>query len=144
MAMKVTRDVVLDLLPLYLSGEASADTRALVVEYLAQDPELARRIRSQPANLFADSTATQLPPDLEVRSLRRARTVINLQKWLFGPAIALTALSLAIVIKPDHGRIRGVHFLMGDYPLQIGAVAFLALACWGGYYAVKRRLRSLG
>jgi len=33
----ITRDVVRDLLPLYLSGEASADTTALVQQYLASD-----------------------------------------------------------------------------------------------------------
>jgi anti-sigma factor RsiW len=38
--MKITRDIVLDLLPLYLAGEASADTRALVEEYVQTDPEL--------------------------------------------------------------------------------------------------------
>jgi len=139
--MKVTRDVVLDLLPLYLSGEASTDTRALIIEYLAQDPELAQRIRSEPTSIFPQIAAASLPPDLEVRSLRRARALINVQKWLFGPAIALTAVSLAIVIKFDHGRLNDVHFLMADYPLQIGAVAVLAALCWTGYYWVRRRLR---
>ena len=39
--MEVTKDVILDLLPLYSADEASADTRALVEEYLAAHPELA-------------------------------------------------------------------------------------------------------
>ncbi|RJR30009.1 MAG: hypothetical protein C4574_02775 [Candidatus Latescibacterota bacterium] len=39
--MDVTRNVILDLLPLYASGEASADTRALVEKHLATDPEAA-------------------------------------------------------------------------------------------------------
>lgn len=39
--MKITRDVIEDLLPLYLADEVSADTRALVDEYLRTDPELA-------------------------------------------------------------------------------------------------------
>jgi hypothetical protein len=141
--MKVTREVVLDLLPLYLSGEASADSRALIVEYLAQDPELAQHIRSEPAELFSDATAPPLPPSLEVRSLRRARTLINLQKWLFGPSIALSALALAIVIKSDHGSIRSVHFLIADYPLEIGAAALLAIVGWSAYFGVRRRLRSV-
>jgi hypothetical protein len=40
--MAVTREVILDLLPLYLSDEASADSRDLVKEHLDNDPELAR------------------------------------------------------------------------------------------------------
>jgi len=40
--MQVTRNVILDLLPLYYSDEASPDTRALVEDHLAEDSELAR------------------------------------------------------------------------------------------------------
>jgi hypothetical protein len=43
--MNVTREVILDLLPVYLAGEASPATRALIEEYMEQDPELAQRLR---------------------------------------------------------------------------------------------------
>lgn len=52
--MKITRDVILDLLPLYLADEASADTRALVAEFLEQDPELAEIARSSALELKED------------------------------------------------------------------------------------------
>jgi hypothetical protein len=133
----------MDLLPLYLSGEASADSRALIVAFLAQDPELAERIRAEPQDLFGNTAQPQLPADLEVRSLRRARSLINLQKWLFGPAIALSALSLAIVVKSNHGHVHEVHLLISDYPRLIGTAAILAAACWIAYYSARRRLRSL-
>jgi len=42
MSMEVTRNVILDLLPLYLAGEVSADTATLVENYLEIDPELAK------------------------------------------------------------------------------------------------------
>jgi anti-sigma factor RsiW len=54
----------MDLLPLYLSGEASADSRALIVAFLAQDPELAERIRAEPQDLFRNAAQPQLPADL--------------------------------------------------------------------------------
>ena len=38
---EVTKDVILDLLPLYLAGEVSAETAALVKKHLESDPELA-------------------------------------------------------------------------------------------------------
>ena len=44
--MNVTRNVIDDLLPAYLSGEASPDTVALVDEFLRQDPELARTVEA--------------------------------------------------------------------------------------------------
>ena len=37
--MKVTRDVIYDLLPSYFAGDASADTCALIEAYFATDPE---------------------------------------------------------------------------------------------------------
>jgi hypothetical protein len=40
--MNVTKDVILDLLPLYYSDEASNDTRVLVEDHLQRDPELAK------------------------------------------------------------------------------------------------------
>jgi len=46
--MNVTREIILDLLPVYLSGEASPATRSLVEEYMKRDPELAQRIRLRP------------------------------------------------------------------------------------------------
>ncbi len=38
---EVTKDVILDLLPLYLAGEVSEETAALVKKHLESDPELA-------------------------------------------------------------------------------------------------------
>ena len=40
--MKVTREVIYDLLPAYFAGDASDDTRTLVEEYFASDPEFGR------------------------------------------------------------------------------------------------------
>jgi anti-sigma factor RsiW len=56
--MEVTRDVILDLLPLYLDNDVSADTRALVEKYLETDPEL--------ANIAKQSAAIELPEDIPV------------------------------------------------------------------------------
>jgi anti-sigma factor RsiW len=42
--MMVTRDVVKDLLPVYLADEASADTRRVVDEFLTSDPALAGEV----------------------------------------------------------------------------------------------------
>ena len=40
--MKVTREVIYDLLPSYFAGDASDDTRALVEAYFETDPEFGR------------------------------------------------------------------------------------------------------
>jgi anti-sigma factor RsiW len=69
--MDINRDVILDLLPLYLGGEASPASRALVDEYLRGDPELARQVREHAGTLPAAGGAIAPPPDTELRALRR-------------------------------------------------------------------------
>lgn len=44
--MKVEREVIIDLLPAYFSGEASAATRALVEEYFREHPDFEKTARS--------------------------------------------------------------------------------------------------
>jgi hypothetical protein len=139
--MNVTREVILDLIPVYLAGEASPATRALIDEYLSQDPELAQRVRTLSADSLATITQTPLSSDIELRSLRRARALIGWQKWLFGLSITFTALSLSSEFSFEKGHFREFHFLMSDYPAQFGSLAALALICWIGYYAIRRRLR---
>jgi hypothetical protein len=67
-----SRDVVVDLWPLYVSGEASADTRALVEGFLARDPEFGERLREREgAGLHPPALA--LPADHESSTLLRAQ-----------------------------------------------------------------------
>jgi len=137
--MKVTRDVILDLLPLYLAGEASPATRQLVEEYLAQDPELARQARSDP-ELLAPKTPAP-PPELELKALSRTRGLIALQMWLFGFAIAFTAIGLALKITFHDGQMPHVQLEILEHPMGFGPCLLIAAACWAGYFALKRRLR---
>ncbi|MGD0214718.1 MAG: hypothetical protein ABSB87_15940 [Terriglobales bacterium] len=140
--MNVTREVILDLLPVYLAGEASPATRALVEEYLKQDTELAERIRVQWRDNLATALPSALPPDLELRSLRRTRSLLGWQKWLFGFAIFFTAMSLSSQFTFEGSHLKDFHFLLRDYPIEFGICIVLGLACWAGYYTIRRRLRT--
>jgi hypothetical protein len=139
--MQLTREVILDLIPVYLAGEASPATRALIDEYLRQDPELAQRIHSLSANNLTSIAQPLLSSDIELRALRRARALIGWQKWLFGLAITFTALSFSNEFSMENGHLREFHFLIRDYPTPFGAFATAAVICWIGYYAIRRRLR---
>jgi hypothetical protein len=139
--MNVTREVILDLLPVYAAGEASEDTRALIEEYLQQDPELARRLRAQAVDPIVGIAPSSLPPDLELRSLRRARALIRWQKWLFGLGIGFSALALAIKISFENGHLTAFHLMIQEDPIQFGYLAGMAVLCWIGYFVVRRRMR---
>lgn len=139
--MNVTREVVRDLLPLYLAGEASPATRELVEEYLAQDPELAREARS-----IRESPGLPAPsapgPDAELASLARTRNLIALQRWLFGFAISFTAIGLALRLTFHEGHISDVRLVIFDSPMEMGVCLLIAAAFWAGYIVLKRRLRT--
>src|SRR5262245_10395731 len=89
--MRVTRDVITDLMPAYVSGEASPDTRALVEEFLAGDPEL-KRIFEQGGKDMLTAVPITLAPDHEKRTLDRARRLLRLRDLL----IALTFFFIAV------------------------------------------------
>jgi hypothetical protein len=140
--MNVTRDVILDLLPLYLEGDASPATRALVEEYAQQDAELAQHIRLQRTDNLARDAPSAPPPDLELRSLRRTRHFLALQRWLFGFGIFFVAVSLSNESSFEGAHLKEFHFLLRDYPVEFGICALLGAACWIAYFSIRRRLRT--
>jgi len=141
--MKVTREIILDLLPVYLAGEASPATRAFVEEYLKDDPELAQRIRLQGAENFTKVAPSGPPPDLELRSLSRTRKLLGLQRWLFGFGIFFMALALSNEFSFEGWRLKEFHFLLRDYPVEFGICVVAGVACWSAYFLIRRRLRTM-
>jgi hypothetical protein len=137
----VPRDVLLDLLPVYASGEASAATRALVEAHLAKDADLARRLREAKALPRLESA---LPPEMELRALRRTRGALALQRWLFGLAIAFTAMTFATRIEFENHRITKLRLMIFDYPREFGICLALATGFWIAYHAIRGRLRGPG
>jgi hypothetical protein len=138
--MKVTRDVIVDLLPLYVAGEASVDTRTLVEEFLRQDPELelqAREARFEPLATTGMPRAV-VPPDVELRSLRRTHGLIRWQRLTYAWALTLSFLSLTTAISFEGGRVHA-RLLLFEYPGVIVPCVALALSCWANYFVLRRR-----
>ena len=140
--MTVTRDVILDLLPVYLSGEASAATKELVENYMKQDPELAQKLRSQWVENLNKATPAILPPELELKAFRRTKSLLGWQKWLLGFAIFFTFISASFEISTTGAHINEFHFLLQSAPVEMGVCVVLALVFWTGYLLLRRRLRS--
>jgi hypothetical protein len=140
--MNVTQEVIVDLLPVYLSGEASPATRSLVEEFLKQDAEFAQRVRRQWTESFAKLAPSAPPPELELRSLRRTHHLLALQKWLFAIGIGLFATSFSFRFSSGGGHIQGPHFLLLDDPLAFVSCVAPGLVCWIAYFILRRRLRA--
>ena len=126
--MTIDRDIIFDLLPLYRAGLASDASRREVDAWFAAHPEDGLKPRAAPKE---DLTA----------SLDRARQLRRRLRWLYGLAIAFTAFSLGIQLRFDDSGLASVRLLAVDYPLAFAPVMLAALACWLGYFWLKRRLR---
>ena len=139
--MRVTRDVVMDLLPLYVAGEGSVDTRALVEEFLEGDAELRRRVREGGLDsLVPENAAEAPPPDVELRSLRHTRSLLRWQRLTYAWALTVSLLSLSTVISRKDGQL-DVHLLLAEHPALLGAGVALASSLWAAYLLLRRRTR---
>jgi hypothetical protein len=135
-SMKVSRDVIADLLPLYAAGEASPDTCALVEDFLRQDEEMSRQFNLGGVQSMTAAPGPPLPPDLALKSLRRARGLLRWQRLLYAWGLALTIVSLGGV-----GYFNGshftFHFFLHDYPWIFRPCIGLAVSCWINYFILR-------
>jgi anti-sigma factor RsiW len=147
--MNVTHGVIMDLLPLYLAGEASEETRTLVEEYLRRHPELAadvrRSVERSGALLAAVSSAPpvqEIPAtDFEIReksTLARVRRFNRYRAQLLGFAIGFSVLPFSIV-HTDTVR----WWMLRDNPKQAVFFWIAALGCWIAHYLVGRRVTTM-
>jgi anti-sigma factor RsiW len=95
--MEVTRNVILDLLPLYLADEVSADTRALVEAYLETDPELVRIAEQARAMELAEDVPVPLDKEDEMEAYEEAKRVILRRTAIWALLIAFILCMLASV-----------------------------------------------
>ncbi|RIK29149.1 MAG: hypothetical protein DCC56_13680 [Anaerolineae bacterium] len=135
--MKITRDVVTDLLPVYLAGEASADTRALVEEFLKQNPEFAKLIAKEERPLAQPSI--QLQKETEMKTLEQTKKLLAKRSWYMGFAIFFTVLPLSI-----RGNEQGIYWMWaGDPMIPITSVA-VAVFMWFLYARTNHKLNGSG
>jgi hypothetical protein len=135
--MNVTQDVVKDLLTVYIAGEASGDTRALVEEWLRSDPELARQVAQADSVTLPDVPA--LAPTAEKRALDRTRRHLRWRTLLLGLAVYVSTLPLSITFGS-----RGYEgLLIDDWPERIVVIS-IAVVLWVVYWRVSRRARLSG
>jgi len=134
--MNITKDIISDLLPLYVASECSGDTRALVEEYLRQHPEEGaelRRIMSTSVG-GAVQPAKSLP---EMEVLRNARRRVRRWAWLLALAIFFSLTPFSFVFG------QGGHFwLLRESPVSAAIYGIVGIAFWVAYFIFRRRSRT--
>jgi hypothetical protein len=138
--MNIPRHVVLDLLPLYVSGDVSPETKAFIDQYVADDAELAAQLAQlRAADELGMERGPRPPPELALRSLQRTRLVLAWQKWLFAFGMFFTFVGCSFEISFDGGRVQEWHLLLRDSPWMFGGSLVLGGICWAAYLAIRRR-----
>jgi ferric-dicitrate binding protein FerR (iron transport regulator) len=135
--MNVTKDIINDLLPLYAANECSADTRALVEDYMRQNPRQAEELR----RIMNTPLPGAVPPakDLaETRSFREARRRLGRRNWLRGLANFFSLAPLAFFYTDGH-----LWWLLRDAPLSALAYAAIGVVFWVLYFVDRHRSQSL-
>jgi hypothetical protein len=133
--MTVTRDVILDLLPLYFAGQASADTKQLVDEFLQTDPDFARMSSRFDTLVKARGGAPE--GDLgERRALQRARRLLRYRNNVIGLAIAYSLAPFMFAFR--NGQIEWV--MLHDKPGAAIAFGVTAIGCWIAAFVLGRRV----
>jgi hypothetical protein len=135
--MNVTKEIINDLIPLYAANECSADTRALVDEYLQRNPQQAEELRRVMGTSVPQTVPSAKSLD-EVRSFREARRRLRRRTWLMAFAIFFSLAPFSFVW--TSGR---VWWLLRDAPASAVVYAALGVSFWVIYAVDRSRSRSL-
>lgn len=139
--MKITDNVIIDLLPIYFEGEASEDTKRFVESYFQEHPDFAKKYETLSTEEFNQDIPLILNPEDELLILRKTKKLLKLKSFLFVMAVftSLVPFTFGDVSWSD---IEGVHWLWTDYPEGAVYVGLVALVFWLSYYMLNKRLNS--
>lgn len=134
----ITRDIITDLLPVYLSGEASADTKALIEACMKDDSELARLVKEE-SRAQVSQVTRNTAPDHELRALRRTKRRLRRKVWFLALAIFFTFTTFFISIENT-----GITWSWEVSPLLTAGLALVAALFWMAYFRMSRTSRAIG
>jgi anti-sigma factor RsiW len=95
--MEITREIVLDLLPLYLAGEASDDTKNIVEMYLANDPSLAATVEHA-TGTGLNEIPMPLSQEVMMENYKKANKMMVIRTLGLAVIIAGTLLTILLVV----------------------------------------------
>ncbi len=124
---ELDQEALLDLLPVYLAGEASTTTRTLIERRMETDPSFAQLVATAQKVRLPDTSPP--PVDGEMKAFLRARRRMLLHHVLLVLAVLFTLLFAV-----------SMGFLLDSFP-EAGAVSLLlGTICWFSFWLAGRSL----
>ena len=132
--MKITRNIIIDLLPLYLSDEVSDETRDAVESFLATDPSLAKLAeQARQYQPLAEAPVT-LNKENELKILEKAKRLTKQRNLFMSMSFLFTGLLLTF-----HSDGNGVSWFWNGASAAL-PIFVLALASWIMFIYSSRKL----
>jgi hypothetical protein len=132
--MKITRDVITDLLPVYLAGEASPDTRALIDEFLDENPDFAKLVAEQEKPLT--STSINIPKETEMQTLEKTKKILWQRSMYMGFAIFFSLFPASVRGSSDEG----IRWMWEGTPIIPIVSVLIAILMWILYARTNHKL----
>jgi anti-sigma factor RsiW len=138
--MTISDNVMNDLLTMYLAGDASADTKALVEAHAREHQAFAARLAAAKSFALPEVPRGRSSNDHELRALAATRQFIWLRTMFCASGVLFTLLPLTLKFGSD-----GVQFLiLGREPGLMWSFWSLAAASWTAFIVVNRRIGRVG
>lgn len=137
MNITVNRAIINDLLPAYLSGDASPETCQLIESYLKTDPELAEQVKQEGHAPFSRPFASAFARDPELRALHRTRRAMRRRTWHLIFAVFCSLLAITYQYGPE-----GFIWTWQTSPLLAIVCGLVALLSWWAYARGRHALHK--
>jgi len=95
--MEITRDVVVDLLPLYIAGEGSDETKIIVERFLETDPSLASMVEHATSIGF-NEVPIPLSQEEIMEAYKKANKMMVIRTLGLAVVIAGTLLAVLLIV----------------------------------------------
>lgn len=130
---KIPQHVILDLLPLYLADEVSAETRTLIEEYLKTDPQLATLAEQARKATSLQEIPAPLKKETEMEALKKIKKMMVQHNLFLALAVILTLMvGISYIFLWDEPRGAQAPFVFGG----------LAAVFWLAFFMVNRKLEG--
>ena len=133
MNIDITRPVVSDLWPLYVSGEAHADTKTLVDAFLASDREFAQVLHASAGVVLEAGSGPALSTEHELNTLARIRRRLWGPAWALQLAMVFSMLAFGRIVSDTSWDVSPRNFIV---------MASMAAAFWTAFVVILIRNRA--